>query len=308
MDSRCWVVGSAVLDNVLSVDRLPKAGESILARSFGQYLGGKGVNQAVACARQGAATEIFACLGQDAPGDRFAELFEAEGLGMEGVLRADALPTGQAAIALTPDGMNQIIVYPGSNMSLPALAVENAPIAPNDYVLCQLEVPDEVVLAASERGRFVLNPAPYRAFPIEILPRCFAVTPNESEVESITRHSPSTEAGLQRCADSLLESGVANVVVTLGERGVFLKNESISRHFPAPAVDAVDTTAAGDVFNGAMIARLSLGDDIESAVAYAVDAASLSVTRPGAVPSIPDSRQTAAFILEKNQKKGNKNE
>ncbi|MBL8068093.1 MAG: ribokinase [Armatimonadetes bacterium] len=302
MDSRCWIVGSAVLDNVLAVDRLPKAGESVLARSFDQFLGGKGVNQAVACARHGAATEIFACLGHDPAGDRFAGLFEAEGLGMEGVLRADGLPTGQAAIALTPNGMNQIIVYPGSNMALPALAIENAPIAPNDYVLCQLEVPDEVVLAASARGRFVFNPAPYRAFPKEVLPRCFALTPNESEAESITGHSPSTEEGLQRCADSLLESGVANVVVTLGERGVFFKNASVSRHFQAPAVDAVDTTAAGDVFNGAMIARLSLGDDIESAVAYAVDAASLSVTRAGAVPSIPDSQQTAAFIQAKNQK------
>lgn len=296
MASRCWVVGSAVLDNVLATPRLPKPGESVFAESFNQYLGGKGVNQAVACARQGAKTEVFACLGKDPAGDRFFELFESEGLGLEGVVRDAGAPTGQAAITLAHGGLNQIVVYPGANMALPAQAIHNADIQESDVVLCQFEVPDEVIEAASRRGRFVLNPAPYREFPSDALARCFALTPNETEAESLTGIATDTDQGLERCARALLSMGVLNVVITLGARGVYLVGASGHRLYPAPRVEAVDTTAAGDVFNGALAARLSLGDPLDQAIPYAVVAASLSVTKSGAVPSIPDALAVQSFI------------
>ena len=296
MSSRCWVIGSAVLDTVYSVDRLPQPGESVLANKVEQFIGGKGVNQAVACARSGAETHIIACLGFDDAGSKFLETFVQESLGTNRIFQTHDAPTGQAAITLGPNGLNQITILPGSNMHLPVLLVEQAPINDEDFTICQFEVPDDVIIATSKRGKFILNPAPYRDFPREVLQNCFAITPNETEAAALTGISPTSDKACQMVCYRLMELGAQNVVITLGEHGAFFQGPKACKRYPAPLVKAVDTTGAGDVFNGALIARLSLGDTLDQAIPYAVGAATLSVTKPGAVPSIPKKHEIQKFL------------
>ncbi|MFM9873537.1 MAG: ribokinase [Fimbriimonadaceae bacterium] len=300
MSSRCWVIGSAVLDTVYSVDRLPQPGESVLAHKVEQFLGGKGVNQAIACVRSDAETRIICQLGSDHSHLGFMSLFERENLITNKVFLTNKDTTGHAAITIDAVGNNQISVYPGANMLLPAKKIDQSKIEKSDFTLCQFEVPDDVIIAASKRGNFILNPAPYREFPREVLQSCFAITPNETEAAALTRIHPDTDSNLEKCADKLLESGVQNVIITLGERGAFFKNVETSKHYPAPKVKAIDTTAAGDVFNGALIARLSLGDTFDKAIPYAIAAASISVTKPGAVPSIPNKQKVIKFLSARN--------
>lgn len=301
MSSRCWVIGSAVLDTVYSVDRLPQPGENVIASKVEQFLGGKGVNQAIACSRSDAETSILLCLGlNDNIGDKFVELLETENLSAPGVIFTDAVATGQASVTIAPNGMNTIAIFPGSNMHLPASLITQSPIKEDDYVLCQFEVPNDVIIAASQRGKFILNPAPFRPFPEEILKNCFAITPNETEAKTLTGISPTSDKACQMCCNQLIERGVTHVILTLGENGVFYQGPKACQRFPAPKVDAVDTTAAGDVFNGALIARLSLGDTFEQAIPYSVAAASLSVTKAGAVPSIPRKQKIENFMSARN--------
>lgn len=300
MSSRCWVIGSAVLDTVYSVDRLPKPGESVLAKKVDQFIGGKGVNQAVAAGRSDAETHIIASLGFDEAGDRFKKVFIEENLGTNRVFQTHDAPTGQAAITLDPNGLNQITILPGSNMHLPLSLVEEAPIAEYDYTLCQFEVPDDVIIAASKRGKFILNPAPYRPFPKEVLQNCFAITPNETEAAALTGIAPTSDKACQMVCNKLMEMGAQNVILTLGENGAFWQSKTDCRRFSAPKVKAVDTTGAGDVFNGALIARLSLGDTFIQAIPYAIGAASLSVTKAGAVPSIPNKKEIENFLSARN--------
>ncbi len=300
MSSRCWVIGSAVLDTVYTVDRLPKPGENVLASKVEQFLGGKGINQAIACSRSNAITTVIACLGEnDNIGHRFVRLLEEEKLAARIHLTAEAM-TGQASVTISPDGTNTIAICPGSNMLLPIDIVESAPVEDNDFMLCQFEVPDEVIIAASKRGRFILNPAPYRPFPEQVLENCFAITPNETEAAALTGIVPGNDKSCQMVCNKLMEMGAKNVILTLGENGVFYQGHKACQRFPAPKVQAVDTTGAGDVFNGALIARLSLGDTFEQAIPYAVAAASISVTIAGAVPSIPTAQKINKFLSARN--------
>jgi ribokinase len=291
---KCWVIGSAVVDHVYSVPRLPQSGESVLATSVARFLGGKGVNQAIAAARSGAEVAVIGCLGQDAAGDEFLALLQAEGIDTTLISRSNNSPTGSASISIDPSGRNQITVHPGANMDLHANLVRQANIHQEDFVLCQLEVPDQVVIAASERGRFFLNPAPYREFPQSILRRCLAVTPNETEAKALTGFDPRSDP--ERCAAALLELGTQTVILTLGDQGALMFDGKTWISTLAPRVDAVDTTAAGDVLNGALIARLAIGDDFPNALNYAVHAATVSVTRFGAIPSIPTNEQVKTFF------------
>jgi ribokinase len=296
MPSRCWVIGSAVLDTVYSVDRLPTPGESVLANKVEQFIGGKGVNQAVACGRSGAETHIIACLGFDDAGTKFLETFIQENLGTNRIFQTHEAPTGQAAITLAANGKNQITVFPGSNMHLPVSLVEQAPINEEDFTICQFEVPDDVIIAASKRGKFILNPAPYRSFPRDVLKNCLAITPNETEATALTGIIPDTARNIILCAKKLLALGPQNAIITLGERGAYYRNRHISKFYVARKIEPVDSTGAGDVFNGALIARLSLGDSFDQAIPYAVAAATLSVTIPGAVPSIPKKCEILKFM------------
>ncbi len=296
MSNRCWVIGSAILDTVYSVPHLPLPGESVLATQVQQFLGGKGVNQAIAAARSGVQTELIAALGEDAAAEQFTQLFMSEPNLNSRICGNTEHPTGQASITIDPTGRNQITVFPGANMHLPATEIEKCDLKPSDYILCQNEVPDDCLIAASRAGNLIYNPAPYRPFPTEVLIGCFAITPNETEAAALTGIIPDTDKNLLLCANHLLQLGVLNVIITLGDRGAFFTNGKEQHFFAAKSVEAVDTTAAGDVFNGAFIARLTIGDSILQAVQYAVAAATISVTRHGAVPSIPHRKEIEQFL------------
>ena len=282
-----WVVGSAMQDIVHRVRELPQPGESVFAVSATTYLGGKGANQAVAAARMGAKAEIVCCVGDDIAGREFIDFFRSEGLGAGHVRQVLDERTGQANISVADDGTNTITAYPGANFRLIAADVPVGEISQDDIVLTQLEVPDAAILAAAACGRLVFNPAPYRAVPAGLLASCWVVTPNETEAEAMTGIFPDTQAACRACAKALLDKGCQNVVLTLGGRGAFWKSRTAEELFPAPQVHAVDTTAAGDVFNGALAAALAGCPDVPAAIQLAVRAASLSVTRPGALASVP---------------------
>lgn len=291
---RCWVLASCVVDWVFRVPRLPHPGESVLAEAPKSFLGGKGANQAVAAARAGADVAIIGAVGRDEEGDRFVSLFRREGIDVTHLVRVPER-TGIAAVTVGPDGLNQISIHPGANMVLPESTVANAPIKPKDLILGQLEVPDACLLTAARRGRFILNPAPYRDFAAELLANCEICIPNESEAAAITGIEPVDEETANKSV--LAIAGPKAMILTLGKRGAILAQANEVRGFSAPGVEAVDSTGAGDVFCGSLLARLAADDQLSDAIAYAVTSASISVTRPGAINSIPTATEVRDFLV-----------
>ncbi len=285
--SKVWVVGSAVLDTVYRVPRFPVVGESVLADSVGRFLGGKGSNQAVAAARAGGSVAIVGCLGTDPAGDDFLATYAAEGIDVTHVVRSASVPTGSAAIIIDGRADNQIAIHAGANLMLTGADFPSGLVAPDDVVVCQLEVTDEVIEAASRGGRFVFNPAPYRKAPDAALARAHVVTPNETEAHALTGVTPQDEGSCLECAARILDMGPEHVVLTLGQRGVFWTDGTDHGFVEAPSVTAVDPTGAGDVFTGVLATGIASGQSVLESCRTAVLAASLSVTRQGAIPSIP---------------------
>jgi ribokinase len=268
------VVGSANLDLVANVDRLPRPGETVMGIAYAEHAGGKGLNQAVAAARAGAHVAFVGAVGSDAAGTALLQVMTGCGIDASAVDVSNE-PTGRALIGVSAEAENLIIVVSGANMTVTA---HDMPIA--KVVLSQLEVPLDAVVRAFTAGRAtgaitVLNPAPATPLPAELLELCDVVVPNEHEVE------------LLGGVDHLLALGARAVVVTLGSRGADLHRDGAVVHVDALAVTPVDTTGAGDCFCGSLSARLAAGDDVVVALQYASVAASLSTTVAGAVPSMP---------------------
>jgi len=278
------VVGSANLDLVATTDRLPGPGETVLGSDFAEHPGGKGLNQAVAAARAGARTAFVGAVGDDDAGRRLLGVMAGDGIDATRVADAGTVPTGRALIGVSSAGENSIIVVPGANATV---AIESIPTA--TVVLAQLEVPLEAVVRAFELARAcgattVLNPAPARPLEPALLALCDVVVPNEHEAE------------LLGGVGALLAAGARAVVVTLGANGAALHTaDGVSMVSPF-AVDAIDTTGAGDTFCGSLSARLALGEPIDVALRYASAAAALSTTRRGAVPSVPRADEVAAML------------
>ena len=272
------VVGSANLDLVARVERLPGPGETVLGSSYAEHPGGKGLNQAVAAARAGARTTFVGAVGADHAGERLRDVARSEGIDTDGLTVAD-VATGRALIGVDDRAENSIIVIPGANGTVSADQV-TAAVPPAHVVLAQLEIPVEAVAAALAAGRThgartVLNPAPAAALPDHLLALCDVVVPNEHELELIGG------------AAALLARGVGAVVVTLGRRGAMIVTADGETHVPPFWVDPVDTTGAGDAFCGALSCRLAAGDDLPTAVRVAAAAGALATTVAGAVPSLP---------------------
>jgi ribokinase len=279
-----YVIGSINLDLVVRATELPRPGETVTGGTFERHGGGKSANQAVAAARAGAVVRMIGAVGDDDLGDEAIAQLEAEGIDVSAVQRLASVPTGVALIAVDAAGENQIAVASGANAELAPEAVERALAGaqPGGVALLALEVPDAAVLAGARAARaaglqVVLNPAPARALGDELLALAPVLTPNGGEAAAL-----SGEDDPEAAARALAARTGAAVVVTVGSEGALLVEGDAVERIPAPRVEAVDTTGAGDAFNGALAAALAGGAGLAGAVREAVAVAAESVRRPGA--------------------------
>jgi len=303
------VVGSINLDLVAYVPRMPVEGETIIGNDFATYPGGKGANQAVAAARLGGNVVMIGRLGQDDFGKRLLRELEGAGVNTEAVLRVPK-PSGSAVILVEPEGRNSIVVIPGANHELRPADLDRHQETLQDaaVILAQLEIPIETVehlgeLAAALGVAFILDPAPAEALSANILRNVTWLTPNETETSSILRHlgqpidDLSTDDAVSAASERLLAAGVRNVILKLGSRGVYLSGTDVaSTHIAPYRVEAVDTTAAGDAFNGGFAYGLTHGLPPIEAGRFACAVAAISVTRVGAQPSMPTLAEVNALV------------
>lgn len=300
------VIGSSNTDIVVRAARIPAAGETVLGHSHWMAAGGKGANQAVAAARLGAEVTLVACVGTDSFGEAALEGFDREGIRTDFVVRDPSAHSGIALIVVDERGENAIAVAPGANSRLAVADVERARIRIEraDLVLLQLEIPLEAVMhaarIASDAGvPVILNPAPAQPLSRELLRRVAVLTPNQSEAELLAGMVRGEIDPLDKAAASLRALGVASVVITMGAAGALIADERGGRRVPGFRVDAVDTTAAGDAFSGALAVALASGWPLDEAVRFAVAAGALAVTRAGAQPSLP-SRPAVDDLLARH--------
>ena len=300
---RILVVGSSNTDMIIKLDRIPQPGETILGGEFVTAAGGKGANQAVAAARAGGDVTFIARVGRDMFGEKAVTGFVQDGIHAQYVTRDPAAPSGVALIFVAKDGENSIAVASGANGLLSTADVKNAKrcIAGARAVVMQLETPQATVQAAAElacraKVPVILNPAPARKLPGKLLMLVSILTPNETEAELLTGIAVRNEESAVRAAEALLARGVATVIITLGARGAFVAAASTRELIPGFQVKPVDTTGAGDVFNGALAVALGEGRTLIEAVRFANAAAAISVTRLGAQPSAPARNEIEALL------------
>ncbi len=286
-----FAVGSINQDFVLAVERRPEPGETVTDALLTLLPGGKGANAAIAAARLGAEVSMLGRVGEDAFGAELIKNLRENGVDVEYVRATPDAPTGSAFITVTPDGENAIVVSPGANRSFGPDEVEEAAenLRETGVLVAQLEVPAEAVeraakIATQSGGRFVFNLAPAREVPESLLRLSDPLVVNETEARFLLGEDAPDPEGL---AAKLLDLGSASAVVTLGASGAVLASGGTTRHFPAPKVEAVDTTGAGDAFVGALAARLAGGASLEEAVPYAVLAGAAAVAQAGAQGSLP---------------------
>lgn len=303
MKPRVTVVGSANTDMIIKLDRIPRPGETMLGGEFATAAGGKGANQAVAAARAGGKVTFIARLGSDTLGDEAVLGYASDGVNTDFILRDKKALSGVALIFVAKDGENSIAVASGANKRLSPADVRKArqAIGLSDVLLVQLETPIETVHAAAaiahKAGALViLNPAPAQELPPELLKLVSVITPNETEAEILTGIRVEDAESAARAAAKLHASGVATVLITLGSKGVYLDSGETRRVVPAYKVRPIDTTAAGDVFNGALAVALAEGRELGAAVRFAAAAGAISVTRLGAQPSAPKRREVETLL------------
>ncbi len=303
--SRIVVVGSSNMDLVVKAARIPAVGETILGGDFIMTPGGKGANQAVAAAKLGADVYLIAKLGEDVFGRQSLSNFNTEAINTEYVTRSKDTPSGVALITVDQAGNNVIVVAPGANSELSADDVENArsAIASSGAVVAQLEVPLDTVEFAARLAKscgvpFILDPAPAQRLNAEFLSTVDVLTPNETEAHILTGIEVTDENSARAAAGNLLERGAGAVALSMGAKGYLLASGGKTEFVPAIAVDAVDTTAAGDAFTGSLAVGLARGEGIADAAHFANHVAALSVTRMGAQSSMPSTEEVESFMKE----------
>jgi ribokinase len=303
------VAGSINVDFILRVAALPRPNETVAGLDMTVAVGGKGLNQAVACARQGVATRMIAAVGDDALGGQARACLVDNGVDTAGVQTLPGVATGVANIFVAADGQNMIVVTPGANGRLtPAMVEANEDaIAGAKALIVQLETPLDAVRRALELARrhgvmTVLNPAPARAEARTLFPLADLVTPNETELAALTGIDGQDDRALTRALRALTDAGAEQALVTLGAQGCAALVGGVLHRVPAFAVAAVDATGAGDHFNGALVSRLVAADDLVAAMRFASAASALSVTRPSA-DSAPTKAEVERFLKKNGLKK-----
>ena len=303
-ESKILVIGSSNTDMVICTGHLPLPGETVIGGTFFMNPGGKGANQAVTVARLGGRVSFICKTGSDIFGHQANQLFNEEGIDTSYVFSDTKNPSGVALITVDTDAENCIVVAPGANAHLTpndlkrsAEAVEAA-----DIILLQLEIPMQTVEAAAAMAyrlgkKGVLNPAPASKLSAGLLETLYAITPNETEAEAISGIRITDEHTAEEAARKIASMGVCNVIITLGAKGALVFDGEHCEVVPAYKIQAVDTTAAGDVFNGALVVALSEGRTLPEAVRFACKASAISVTRVGAQNSVPYRTEVDVFNL-----------
>lgn len=303
MKSRILTVGSANMDIVFSMPRIPNKGESLIAEHYGYIPGGKGANAAIAAARLGADVVFCARIGNDEHGSNLIEAYKREKIDSRFLKTDKNAPTGLAAIFLEDDGSNRIVVYPGANLNLEPDDVENAFLAYPDAVVLNFEADPRAIAAATEfaerqRVPVIIDAGPVRKdFPYELLKRVDIISPNEVETAQITGISPiNAEECTKACMRLRNIVNAKYVVLKLSDKGCFLFDGQFSDYIPSHNVAAVDTTAAGDAFTSALTVEYLRSKDLLRACKFANIVGALTVTKYGASPSLPTEKDVYNFI------------
>ncbi len=299
-----YVVGSSNTDMVVKADKLPSPGETVIGGSFLMNPGGKGANQAVTASRLGGNVTFVASIGNDIFGRQAMQQFQREKINTAFITTDKLHPSGVALINVDAKGENSIAVAPGANAQLGIPNVEQAInlINGQTIVLLQLEIPLSTVEYTVEQcykknAKVIVNPAPANTLSEEVFKHLFVITPNESEAELLTGIRVTNIESAERAAEVLHKKGAPNVVITLGSKGAYLSSKDTKQLIAAPLVTAIDTTAAGDCFNGALAVALGENKSLDMAVAFACKAASISVTRMGAQSSLPSRKKVDEVSL-----------
>ena len=299
------VLGSINADHILNLDAFPTPGETVTGHHYQVACGGKGANQAVAAGRSGADIAFIACTGDDDIGERIRRQLASDKIDVAPVRAVAGEATGVALIFVNAEGENVIGIHAGANAALSVAQVEaeKERIASAQALLMQLESPLESVLAAAKiahhhQTTVVLNPAPARELSDELLALVDIITPNEPEAEKLTGIRVESDEDAAKAAGVLHAKGIGTVMITLGSRGVWLSAEGESRRIPGFRVQAIDTIAAGDTFNGALVTALLEGTSLPDAIRFAHAAAAIAVTRKGAQPSVPWRTEIDEFLAQ----------
>ncbi|HKG53285.1 MAG TPA: ribokinase [Anaerolineales bacterium] len=295
------VVGSLNADLVVQVPRFPQPGETISGSDLQIIPGGKGANQAVAAARQGTSVSMLGRVGNDSFGPELIHNLKQNNVETSHVQINPGSATGTAIIAVDATGQNNIVLSPGGNGQVRPTDVANVSFSDYKLLLIQLEIPLEAVTSAAQRAResglrVLLNPAPARSLPEELISLSDFILPNESELSLLTNQSVHDISSAEKAAKALLAGGAQNVIVTLGANGALIVNKDIKKHIPSFDVQVVDTTAAGDAFIGGFASALLSNKSLEEAVRYGCACGALATTKFGAQPSLPTREEVDRFI------------
>ncbi len=299
------VVGSSNTDMVLKTERFPKPGETIIGGEFFVFQGGKGANQAVAAARLSCDVTFICRLGEDTFGKSAIEHFTKEGINVRSVVMDKNASTGVAVITVNAQGENSIVVASGANALLSVEDVKNASedLDESDWILTQLETPLDTVeylanYARKNHKNLILNPAPAMALPDSVYEGLFLITPNETETELLTGVAITDEMSSKQAVEIFKRKGVQNVIITQGSRGAYVDCAEFTGFADSFKVKAIDTTAAGDIFNGALLVALADNQSWKDAVVFASRAAAISVTKMGAQTSAPTKMELDTFLFD----------
>lgn len=307
MKNKVVVLGSINVDTTYHVERFPQPGETISAKSKSSAAGGKGANQAVAAARSGAETYFIGAVGSDNEGNFMLESLKDNGVDTRHIVIDKYHGTGTAAVTLDSNGQNDIMIYGGANQAMTTEIVDNIDdvLDGANFLISQFETPQEVTLAAFKKAKklgvtTILNPAPAHDIIPELLQYTDVIAPNESECALLTGIEITDEDSMLQSAKYFQDKGVKHLLITLGSKGVFYATPEKHGLVPAFKVKAVDTTAAGDTFIGALSSQMTEDlANVAEALVYAQRASSLTVQQMGAMPSIPTAEKVRAALAEK---------